>query len=463
MATNPAFLSAIDLLKLYRRKSLSPVEVLEAVLRRLHIENPKLNAFCHIDEETGRKMAKASEARWMKGKPKGLVDGVPIPIKDTNAAKGWPFRYGSRTTSPEPADYDYPAVARLREHGAVFFGKTTTPEFGWKGVTDSPLTGITRNPWNPAKTSGGSSGGAVVAVATGIGPLALGGDGGGSIRMPSGYTGVYGIKATFGRVPNMPSQLLHNMSLPGPIGRHVADNALMLRVLSYPDHRDPYALPPEDIDYLALLKKGVKGLRIGFSPALGYAEVDRQVAAKVAEAVKVFERLGAHVELADPGFDNPRWALDILWRAGLARTLMTMTPEQMQLVEPELLACARSGMDVSAITYLAALNEKGRMGQAMEVFHQKYDLLVTPTLPIVAFDAGLLVPDRKKYPQWYDWSPFSWPFNMTRQPAASCPCGFNDQELPVGMQIVGPLHREDLVLRASYAFEEARPFKMPRG
>ena len=462
MKTDPAFLSALDLLKLYQKKKLSPVEVLDAVLDRLHAENPSLNAFCVIDEATGIKMAKASEARWMKAKPKGLLDGVPIPIKDTNAAKGWPFRIGSRTTSPDPVDWDAPAVARLREHGAVFFGKTTTPEFGWKGVTDSPLTGITRNPWNPAKTPGGSSGGAVVAVATGIGPLALGGDGGGSIRMPCGYTGTYGIKATYGRVPNMPSHLLHQMSLPGPVGRHVADNALMLRVLSLPDHRDPYALPHRDIDYLPLLKKGVKGLKIGFSPRLGYADVDRQVAAKVESAVKVFESLGAHVELAGPGFENPRWALDILWRAGQARTLMNMTAEQMQQVEPALLACGRSGMDVSALSYLAALNEKGRMGQAMEIFHQTYDLLVTPSLPIVAFDAGLLVPDRKKYPQWYDWSPFSWPFNMTRQPAASCPCGFNSEGLPVGMQIVGPLHREDLVLRASHAFEQARPFKMPR-
>ena len=462
MATNPAFLSALDLLALYRRKKLSPVEVLEAVLQRLHAENPKLNAFCVIDEETGRKMAKASEARWMKGKPKGLLDGVPIPIKDTNAAKGWPYRAGSKTTPAEPVDYDSPAVARLREHGAMFFGKTTTPEFGWKGVTDSPLTGITRNPWNPAKTPGGSSGGAAVAVATGIGPLALGGDGGGSIRMPSGFSGVYGIKATYGRVPVLPGPLLHHMSLPGPMGRTVADNALMLRVLSYPDDRDPYALPPEDIDYLALLKKGVKGLRIGFSATLGYAEVDRQVAAKVADAVKVFEELGAQVEPADPGFENPRWALDILWRAGQGRALMNLTPEQMQQVEPELLACGRSGLDVSALSYLAALNEKTRMGQAMQAFHRRFDLLVTPTMPIVAFDAGLLVPDRAKYPQWYDWSPFSWPFNMTRQPASSCPCGFNSDGLPIGMQIVGPLHREDLVLRASHAFEQARPFKMPR-
>jgi aspartyl-tRNA(Asn)/glutamyl-tRNA(Gln) amidotransferase subunit A len=462
MKTNPAFLSALDLLRLYRKKALSPLEALDSVLRRLKAENPTLNAFCVVDEETGRKMAKASEARWTKGKPKGLLDGVPIPIKDTNAVAGWPFRIGSRTTSPDPVHYDGPAVARLREHGAVFFGKTTTPEFGWKGVCDSPLTGITRNPWNPAKTPGGSSGGAAVAVATGIGPLALGGDGGGSIRMPAGYTGVYGIKATFGRVPNIQGPVLHHMSVQGPMGRHVADNALMLRVLSYPDARDPLALPHLDIDYLPLLKKGVKGLKIGFSRDLGHADVDRQVAAKVAAAVKVFEGLGAHVEEADPGIGNQRKALDILWRASRARLIMNMSIEQMLLVEPELLACARAGMDLSALDYQWALHVKTQMGEKMKAFHQTYDLLVTPTLPIVAFDAGLLVPDRRKYPQWYDWSPFSWPFNMTRQPAASCPCGFNSEGLPVGMQIVGPLHREDLVLRASHAFEEARPFKMPR-
>jgi aspartyl-tRNA(Asn)/glutamyl-tRNA(Gln) amidotransferase subunit A len=464
MSSNPAFFSALDLLKLYGKKKLSPVEVLDAVMARLQAENPALNAFCVIDPETGRKMAKDSERRWMKGRPKGLLDGVPIPIKDTNPVIGWPFRVGSRTTSPDPVRHDSPPVARLREHGAVFFGKTTTPEFGWKGVCDSPLTGITRNPWNPAKTPGGSSGGAAVAVATGIGPLALGGDGGGSIRMPAGYTGVYGIKATFGRVPNLQGPVLHHMSVQGPMGRHVADNALMLRVLSYPDARDPLVLPHQDIDYLPLLKKGVKGLRIGFSPALGHADVDAQVAAKVASAVRVFERLGAQVEEAEPGLGNQRPALDTLWRASRARLIMNMSIDQMLLVEPELLACARAGMDMSALEYQQALHVKTQMGEKMQAFHQKYDLLVTPTLPIVAFDAGQLVPggDRKTYPQWYDWSPFSWPFNMTRQPAASCPCGFNDEGLPIGMQIVGPLHREDLVLRASHAFEQARPFKMPR-
>src|SRR5258708_25419499 len=338
-------------------------------------------------------MGKAWEARGMKAKPEGLLEGVPIPIKDTNAAKGWPFRIGSRTTSTDPVDWDAPAVARLREHGAVFFGKTTTPEFGWKGVTDSPLTGITRNPWNRARPAGGSSGGAVVGVARGIGPLARGGDGGGSIRMPCGYTGTYGIKATYGRVPNSPSHLLHQMSLPGPVGRHVADNALMLRVLSLPDHRDPYALPHQDFDYLPLLKKGVKGLRIGLSPRLGYGDVDRQVAAKVEGAVKVFESLGAHVELADPGFENPRWALDILWRAGQARTLMNMTAEQMQQVEPALLACARSGMAVSALSYLAALNENGRMGHATTSFHQTSALPATPSLPLAAFHVVPRAPD----------------------------------------------------------------------
>src|SRR5882724_3883726 len=204
-AIDPAFLSARELLACFRARTLSPVEALEAVLARLDADNPALNAFHLVDAEMGRQMAKASEARWMTGEPLGALDGVPVPIKDTNAAKGWPFRIGSLTTSPDPVDYDGPPVARLREAGAVFFGKTTTPEFGWKGVTDSPLTGITRNPWDKTKTPGGSSGGAAVAAAAGMGALHIGTDGGGSIRIPAAFTGIFGLKPTFGRVPTYPA------------------------------------------------------------------------------------------------------------------------------------------------------------------------------------------------------------------------------------------------------------------
>jgi aspartyl-tRNA(Asn)/glutamyl-tRNA(Gln) amidotransferase subunit A len=461
VTNDPAFLSARALLDAFRARTLSPVEALDAVLHRLDAVNPRLNALHLVDRELGYAMARESEARWRKGEPMGPLDGVPVPIKDTNAVRGWPYRIGSRTTSPDAVDYDAPPVARLREAGAIFFGKTTTPEFGWKGVTDSPLSGVTRNPWDPSRTPGGSSGGAAVAVATGIGPIALGGDGGGSIRMPAAFTGIFGIKPTSGRVPNFPSATVGTMTTPGPMSREVGDAALMLRTLAEPDARDPVALPHQASDWLAGLEDGVKGLRIGFSADLGYVRVEPVVAAAVAEAVQILAAQGAVVEPADPGWSDPRWALDTIWRVAYATMLRSLKDEQRALLDPELARIVASARDIPAIEYHHALNERARLGEAMQKFHARYDLLVTPAMPLTAFAADTLTPDRGKYSEWWDWSPFTWPFNMTRQPAAVCPCGFDASGLPIGMQIVGPLYREDLVLRAARTFEAAQPFKMP--
>src|SRR3954467_674653 len=251
-------LSATDLLEAYRKHQLSPVEVTRAVLERIGDLNPVLNAF-NVVSDAAEKEAKASEARWMSGQPKGLLDGVPVSIKDIMLTKGWPTLRGAKTVDPAgPWNDDAPATARLREHGAVLLGKTTTPEFGWKGVTDSPLTGITRNPWDPKKTPGGSSGGAAAAVAAGMGPLAVGTDGGGSIRIPCSFTGLFGIKASFGRVPAWPPSPFGTVAHVGPMTRSVADAALMLSVMSLPDARDWHALPYEARDYRAGLEDGIR-------------------------------------------------------------------------------------------------------------------------------------------------------------------------------------------------------------
>src|SRR5256884_4396387 len=270
-------LTATELLDGYRKHELSPVEVTRAALERIEKLNPVLNAF-NLVSDHALEDAKASEARWMSGQPKGLLDGVPASIKDIILTKGWPTLRGSKTVDPKgPWHDDAPATARLREHGAVLLGKTTTPEFGWKGVTDSPLTGITRNPWNPAKTPGGSSGGAAAAVAAGMGPLAVGTDGGGSIRIPCSFTGLFGIQPTLGRVPAWPPSPMGTIAHVGPIARNVTDTALMLNVLSLPDARDWHALPYEVRDYRTTLEHGVQDLRIAFSPDLGYAKVDGEV------------------------------------------------------------------------------------------------------------------------------------------------------------------------------------------
>jgi aspartyl-tRNA(Asn)/glutamyl-tRNA(Gln) amidotransferase subunit A len=451
-------LSACDLIEGYARGAFSPVEVLRAVLERVDKVQPELNAFCLIDTECGLAMARASEGRWRSGSPRGRLDGVPISIKDTNRIKGWPTLMGSRTVAPDQAwDEDQPVVARLREHGAVFFGKTTTPEFGWKGLTDSPLTGVTRNPWNPSRTPGGSSGGGAVAVATGVGPLTTAGDGGGSIRIPCGFTGVFGHKPSFGLVPNFPSPL-GTMAVAGPIGRNVRDCAIMLRVISEPDSRDPFALPHSDVDYLAGIETGVSGLRIAVSASLGFPACEPAIASAFSRACKVFEDLGAIVEEVDLDLSWSRDAMDIIWRAGFAETILGLPPKQLALVEPALLQTATSVSTLSAHTLQLAFRDRGRLIALMHEFHQTYDVLLTPTLPIAAFEAGVLTPDPVRFPKWYDWAPFSWPFNLTRQPASSCPCGLTPDGLPVGLQIIGPVFGDALVLRASRAIEMALPF-----
>jgi aspartyl-tRNA(Asn)/glutamyl-tRNA(Gln) amidotransferase subunit A len=459
MSADLCALSATELLDGYRRHQLSPIDVTRAVLARIERLNPALNAF-NLVSDRAIEDAKASEARWVAGQPKGLLDGVPVSIKDIVLTRGWPTLRGSKTVDPKgPWNDDAPATARLREHGAVLLGKTTTPEFGWKGVTDSPLTGITRNPWNPKKTPGGSSGGAVAAVAAGMGPLAVGTDGGGSIRIPCSFTGLFGIKPSFGRVPAWPLSPFGTVAHVGPITRTVTDAALMLNVLSLPDARDWHALPYDSRDWRSGLDHGIDDLRIAFSPDLGYAQVDVEVAQVVREAVKVFAELGAQVEEKHPGFDNPEPIFRTHWFAGAAALLAPIPAEKRKLIDPGLLEVAAEGAKIGAAEVLDAQMKRGALGAHMNLFHRDYDLLVTPTLAVAAFDAGVEFPPGKT--RWIDWTPFSFPFNLTQQPAASIPCGLTKAGLPVGLHIVGPRYNDGLVLRAARAFEAARPFPMP--
>ena len=299
-------LSATDLVGEYRARRLSPVEVTGAVLERIECLNECYNAFCVVDGDRALDQARASEDRWSRNEPAGLVDGVPISVKDLILAKGWPTLRGSRTIDPDQAwEEDGPPVARMREQGAVILGKTTTPEFGWKGVTDSPLTGVTGNPWDPTLTPGGSSGGAAAAAALGMGPLHIATDGGGSIRMPAAFCGLFGHKPTFGVVPVHPHSPAGTLWHQGPIVRTVADAVLMLNVISEPDPRDWYSVPGTVTDFGAEFENGVEGLRIAYSRDLGYAKVDPDVAALVDFAVAWFAGKGAEVVEVDPGFSDP--------------------------------------------------------------------------------------------------------------------------------------------------------------
>src|SRR5512145_2731623 len=325
MSQDLCALTASELVEAFRKRTLSPVDVTRAVLERIERFNPVFNAFILVAADEAIEQAKASEARWMSGQAKGLLDGVPVSIKDLILTKGWPTLRGSKTIDAKgPWNDDAPATARLREHGAVLLGKTTTPEFGWKGVTDSPLTGITRNPWNKAKTPGGSSGGAAAAVAAGMAPLAVGTDGGGSIRIPCGFTGIFGIKPSFGRVPAWPLSPFGTVAHVGPMTRSVADAALMLNVLALPDARDWHALPHDPRDWRMALDQGIADLRIAYSPNLGYAKVDPEVAAIVKNAVRVFQDLGAKVEEKNPGFEDPAPIFMAHWFSGAAFLLKTI-------------------------------------------------------------------------------------------------------------------------------------------
>ncbi|MBE1537420.1 amidase [Actinomadura algeriensis] len=460
--TDPADLSAAELTDEYRAGTLSPVEAARAVLARIERDDPKVNAFCLVDADTTLEMARASADRWRRGAILGPLDGVPVSIKDVLLTRGWPTLRGSTTIDPSgPWTEDAPSVARLRERGAVFAGKTTTPEFAWKGVTDSPLTGVTRNPADPSRTAGGSSGGAAAAVAAGMAPLALGTDGGGSVRIPASFTGTFTIKPTYGRIPHYPASPFGTLAHVGPMTRTVGDAELLLDAVCGPDARDWSALAPPDVPFRPAPGErdaDLTGLRVAYSPALGFATVDPEVAALVAAAAETFAELGAKVEEADPGFGDPVEEFEVLWFAGAAKVVEHLTPEQFAALDPNLREGCERGARYSALDYLTATARRMELGRIMGLFHDRYDLLLTPTMPIPAFEAGVDAPAGSGSSHWTSWTPFTYPFNMTQQPAASVPCGTTAAGLPVGLQVVGARHADALVMRACAAFEAARPW-----
>ncbi|MFM9372027.1 amidase [Streptomyces sp. Da 82-17] len=453
--TGPAALTATELLDRYASGELSPVTATEAVLDRIAEADPRINAYCLVDREAALAQAEESAERWRRGQPKGLLDGVPTSVKDLFLTRGWPTLRGSLGVAAEQDwDAEAPCVARLRENGAVIVGKTTTPEFGWKGVTDSPLTGVTRNPWDPSRTSGGSSGGSAAAVAAGMGPLSVGTDGGGSVRIPAAFCGIFGMKPTYGRIPLYPASPFGTLAHAGPMTRTVADAALLLDVECGSDSRDWSQLAAPEVSFRAAVEgDSLAGLRIAYAPTLAGAEVDPQVAARVARVAKLLAGLGAEVVEAAPEFEDPVDAYHTLWFTGAAKVVERFGPEQRARLDPGLQEVVTEGAAKSALDYLGAVDTRMALGVLMGAFHETYDLLLTPTVPIPAFAAGVEVPEGSGLARWTGWTPFTYPFNLTQQPAASVPCGTTDEGLPVGAQLVGARHRDALVLRASYLLE----------
>ncbi|WP_372516173.1 amidase [Streptantibioticus silvisoli] len=446
-------LSARDLIAGYRGGAFTPVDAVRSVLDRIEAVNGAVNAFCRIDGEQALEQAAASRDRWARGEPAGPVDGVPVSVKDILLMRGGPTLRGSKAVDPAgPWPEDAPAVARLRESGAVLTGKTTTPEFGWKGVTDAPVYGVTRNPYDTSRTSGGSSGGSAAAVALGAGPLSLGTDGGGSVRIPAAFCGIFALKPTYGRVPLYPASAFGTLAHVGPMTRDAADAALMMDVISGPDARDWSALAPPAGSFQDGLDDGVAGLRVAYSPDFGGAvRVDPAVAAGVRRAVEALAERGALVEEADPPVSDPVRAFHVLWFAGAARVVEQLPAGAVDALDPGLREICAEGAAHSALEYLAAVDVRMALGRVMGAFHETYDLLVTPTLPLTAFAAGRETPSGAAGERWTSWTPFTYPFNLTQQPAASVPCGTDADGLPYGVQLVAARHRDDLVLRAAQA------------
>ena len=454
--TELALLSCERLIELYQARKASPVEVLAAVAQRIERQNPILNAFAHLDLEQAQVSARESEARWTKGRPQGVLDGLPVSVKDLGLVRGMPTLRGSLSIDRKgPWLEDAPGVARAREQGAVLIGKTTVPEFGCKGTTDSRLNGVTRNPWNPEMTPGGSSGGAVAAVASGMSCADIASDAGGSIRNPCAMTGVVGLKSSFGRVPDYPPSPIGSMAVIGPICRTVRDAALMMNVLSAPDSRDAAAKPGGE-DFLAGIDAGVGDLALAVSPTLGYAHVDAEILDAFELAVGKIK--AKSVKRVETLFADPAPLVGTFLSVGLARVYRELGPAKVsdEQMDPAFVAAVRRGEQLPLQEYLDAVAARKRLIAAAIRLFEQCDLLLTPTLPVAAFALGMDDPPGTKL-----WKPFSGWVNLAKLPAASVPCGTTKSGLPIGLQIVGPRFSEARVLRMARAVERACGFERP--
>ncbi|HVB04759.1 MAG TPA: amidase [Acidimicrobiales bacterium] len=444
-------LSATQLARAYAAGDRSPVDVLEECLATVAARDPELNAFCLLDPEGAGEAAAASAARYAARRPLGPLDGVPVAVKDLVLTAGWPTRRGSRLVDPDqPWRDDAPAVERLRAGGAVLLGKTTTPEFGWKAVTDSPLTGVTRNPLDPTRTAGGSSGGSAAAVGAKMVPLALGTDGAGSIRIPASFCGTVGVKPTHGVVPAWPPSPFGPVAHLGPIANTVADARAMLEVLRGQHWRDPASAgqapwPGE---------QSVTGLRVAYSPGFAGAAPTAAVEEATARSVRHLEQLGAVVHEVGTVVAPTAALIGGLFAAGAAQLLGGLDAARRGELDPGFLALALSGAGLSASDYLELQRERQEVAIALGALFLECDLVVTPTLPIVAFAAGRDVPEGWPTGDWTTWTPCTHPFNLSQQPALTLPCG-SEGGLPVGVQLAAARFDDARLLGAAAALEQA--------
>ena len=457
------YLPALELRDRYRGRELSPVEVTAAVLDRIDALQPRLNAFVTVTRDRAMEQARAAERAYGDGSA-GPLAGIPLSLKDLVPTRGVRTTMGSLLHRDWVPDFDAPVVERLLGAGGVLLGKTNTPEFGWKGETSNRVSGTTHNPWRHGRTPGGSSGGAAAAVAAGLGPIAQGSDGAGSIRIPSSFSGIFGIKPSFGLVPQYPASAVELLSHVGPMTRTVRDAALMLGVMAGADPRDPHSWSRPG-DYLAQLNEAPERpeppARVAWSPDLASAPVDPEVARVTAAAAQRFGELGYEVEEASPDVGDPCGLINVLWCVGEAGVHGDRFSEVRDDLDPGLAAIIDTAHNYRALDVAGALRARLDYYHRMRTFMERYELLLTPTMPLPAFAAGLDKPDRigeTALDAGLSWTPFTYPFNLTGQPAATVPCGFTADGLPVGLQIVGRRHADGTVLAAAAAFEAAHPW-----
>jgi Asp-tRNA(Asn)/Glu-tRNA(Gln) amidotransferase A subunit family amidase len=469
-AADLCFTPAVELAGLIRRRALSPVEVARAVLERIERLNGRLGAYVLVHAERALDEARQAEQAVMAGQPLGPLHGIPLSLKDNLWTTGDRTTYGSRLLEKFVPPEDAPSVAGLREAGAIFAGRTNLPEFAWRGSTDNRLFGESRNPWDLTRTPGGSTGGGAAAVAAGLGPLALGSDGAGSIRIPASFCGLAGLKPTFGRVPMYPAAGGHELvAHVCPLARTVRDVALMMNAIARYDRRDPFALPDDGVDYLAacdepLVKsRGGTPVRIAWSADLGYAPVEPETRQICAAAARAFAEAGARVDEASPDIGDPGWSLQTLYGGGQAGAHAARPPDEKAQMDPELVAYAEASAGMTVVEYLKAVAARQAMVAVLRRFFERYDLLLTPTLALPAFPLGIVGPREVagREVAHLGWT-LCYPFNYSGQPAISVPAGWTESGLPVGLQIVGRRLEDALVLRAAAAFEQRRPWAARR-
>jgi aspartyl-tRNA(Asn)/glutamyl-tRNA(Gln) amidotransferase subunit A len=459
------FMSATQMASLMRRRQLSPVEVVGAILRRIERLEPSLNAMARMLDVTAREQARAAERALMAGDALGPLHGIPVTIKDATSIAGVPSDSGSYVTRGYVPSEDSVHVARMKAAGAIALGTTTTSEQCFSCISRNPLTGITHNPWRRGFNAGGSSAGAAVAAASGYGPLHDGSDGMGSTRVPAHFCGVYGFKPTYGRIAQYPVWNVDQMGVVGPLTRTVADAALLLHTISGPHPLDHTCSEAGPDDYPARIHEPLGPIRVAFSPDLGHARVEPAVARLVEAAVRKLESdLGLTVELVDIDFPANVQELARLFLACHMCTDAPSLPKFEHQMDPEVVACIRDGLRFSAKDYLDAREAKFRMVLSMLRHFERFDFLLTPSASVAAFPVERIQPEGWPAHPWdyLMWCPFSYPFNFSGQPAASVPCGFTEDGLPVGLQIVGRRFDELGVLKLSAAFERIQPWQQHR-